>query len=50
LINTNNGGGGTNVGRKRRNLQGVNPFLTTTVMSLIDSFSSALEKYGEKSN
>ncbi len=43
-------GAGTIVGRKRRNLQGVHPFLTTTVMSLVENFTSALEKYDEKSN
>jgi hypothetical protein len=44
------GSGSYGPGRKRGNLQGVNPLLTTKVISLVEKLSSALEKYNEKSN
>jgi hypothetical protein len=35
----------TTLGRRKRYLPGVKPFLTSTVITLVEEFTSALDKY-----
>ena len=38
---------GTNLGRKKRKIAGVNPLLNSQIIYLIDIFSKAIQKYEE---
>ena len=39
---------GTNLGRKKREIPGVNPLLNSQIIYLIDIFSKAIQKYEKK--